>query len=308
MKKILLYSTFLVCGYICNAQTVTDIDGNIYHTVAIGSQTWMVENLKTTKYNDGTSIPNVTDSTAWKALSTPGVCTYNNTSNADTINTYGRLYNWYTVNTGKLCPAGWHVPTDAEWTTLTDYLGGESVAGGKLKEIGTTHWQSPNTGATNETGFTALPGGYRFDFNVSFDRIGIYGYWWSSTEVVPNADIVVSAWYRFMYYYISNVFRGNYGKSNGSSVRCLRDTASSISVTDMATKEVIIYPNPTNGILYFSNDNKTILVTIYDFQGKLLLSKMLDNNTIDISGFQNGIYLLKTIDLDKVTINKVIKK
>jgi uncharacterized protein (TIGR02145 family) len=115
------------------------------------------------------------------------------------------------------CPDGWHLPSDAEWTELTDYLGGESVAGGKLKETGTTHWASPNTGATNETGFTALPGGYRFNFGA-FSNIGIYGFWWSATE--SNAT---HAWYRDMFYGYCNVSRIDYNKEVGFSVRCLRD-------------------------------------------------------------------------------------
>ena len=136
--------------------TATDIDGNVYHTVTIGTQIWMVENLKTTRYNDGSPIPFVTDSSSWSNLTTPGYCWYNNdTTNK---NTYGALYNWFAVNTGKLAPTGWHVPTDDEWTTLTTYLGGESIAGGKLKETGTTHWRTPNAGATNEIGFTASSG------------------------------------------------------------------------------------------------------------------------------------------------------
>jgi uncharacterized protein (TIGR02145 family) len=196
--------------------TITDIDGNVYHTVTIGTQVWMVENLKTTKYNDGTAIPLVTDSTAWNNLSTPGYCWYNNDS-ATYKTTYGALYNWFAVNTGKLCPTGWHVPTDDEWTTLITYLGGENAAGGKLKETGTTHWQSHNTGATKETGFTALPGGYRYDI-VSFSYIGKYGYWWSSTESESY-----SAWYRNISYGNSGVGRYNYGKENGFSVRCLRN-------------------------------------------------------------------------------------
>ncbi|MCB9001260.1 MAG: fibrobacter succinogenes major paralogous domain-containing protein [Bacteroidales bacterium] len=159
--------------------TVTDIDGNTYITVTIGNQVWMAENLKTTHYNDGTAIPNVTDGNEWAALTTGAYCWYSNaTAYKDT---YGALYNWYAVNTGKLAPTGWHVATDAEWTTLTTYLGGESVAGGKLKETDTTHWASPNTGATNETGFTALPGGYR-GRGGAFGGIGGYGYWWSATE------------------------------------------------------------------------------------------------------------------------------
>ncbi|MDD4385147.1 MAG: fibrobacter succinogenes major paralogous domain-containing protein [Bacteroidales bacterium] len=196
---------------------VKDADGNVYKTVVIGTQTWMVENLRTTKYNDGTAIPLVTDNSAWKDLTSAAYSNYKNTANNDTIATFGRLYNWYAVNTGNLCPTGWHVPTDAEWTTLTTDLGGESEAGGKLKEIGTTHWQNPNKGATNETGFTALPSGLR-DGNGAFDNVGYYGYWWSATETDAT-----KAWYRLIYYNYSNVYRGNGNKELGFSVRCIAD-------------------------------------------------------------------------------------
>ena len=122
---------------------VQDIDGNNYLTVTIGTQIWMAENLRTTKYNDGTAIPLVTDNTTWANLTTPAYCWYNNDAKTNG-STYGALYNWYSVNTKKLCPTGWHVPNDTEWTTLTTYLGGTAVAGGKLKETGTAHWYSPN--------------------------------------------------------------------------------------------------------------------------------------------------------------------
>jgi uncharacterized protein (TIGR02145 family) len=212
--------SFKTCG------TVTDIDGNVYNTVTIGTQVWMKENLKTTKYNDGTAISNITVNATWTALTTGAYCDYSNTPANST--TYGRLYNWYAVdnnaatrvasNGGKnVCPNGWHVPTDAEWTTLTTYLGGESVAGGKLKETGTTHWESPNEGATNETGFTALPGGNRNN-NGAFNEIGTNGFWWSSTE-----SAAATAWYRAIYYNFSSVFRFSYYKLYGFSVRCLRD-------------------------------------------------------------------------------------
>lgn len=138
--------------------TVTDVDGNVYQTIGIGSQFWIAENLKTTKYNDGTSIPLVTDNRDWSLLFTPAYCWYNN----DEINnkiTYGALYNWYTLNTGKLCPSGWHVPNNTEWAVLASYLGGPEVAGGKMKVPGTDYWNSPNTGATNSSGFSAFPGG-----------------------------------------------------------------------------------------------------------------------------------------------------
>lgn len=207
-------------------KTVTDIDGNVYHTVTIGTQVWMVENLKTTKYRDGTSIPNVTDNTEWINLTTGAYCDYNNTpSNSST---YGRLYNWYAAtNARNIAPTGWHVPTHADWSTLTTYLGGESVAGGKLKEIGTTHWQSPNTGATNEAGFTALPGGYRHgnkEFGGfvgdggGFYEIGLLGLWWSATEIGAT-----DAWYRVMFYDGSNVGKDDFVKEVGFSVRCVRD-------------------------------------------------------------------------------------
>ena len=200
-----------------NYGTMTDQDGNVYKTVTIGTQTWMAENLRTTKYNDGTAIPLVTNNTTWVNLTTAAYCNYKNTSNTDTIATYGRLYNWYTVNTGKLAPTGWHVPTDAEWATLTTYLGGESVAGGKLKEPGTTHWRSPNTVATNETGFTALPGGYRKNTGY-FILIGTGGYWWSATE-----NYASDVWGRAMNYIYSEVYSDDASKKLGFSVRCVRD-------------------------------------------------------------------------------------
>ncbi len=138
--------------------TLLDIEGNEYKTIQIGNQTWMAENLRTTKYNDGSSIPVVNDNISWLNLTTAAYCWYDNDISRKDI--YGALYNWHTVTSGNLCPAGWHVPKNEEWTVLTAYLGGESVAGGKLKETGTAHW-NPNSDATNESGFTALPGGMR---------------------------------------------------------------------------------------------------------------------------------------------------
>jgi len=198
------------------ALTVTDIDGNVYQTATIGPQIWTVGNLKTTRYNDGTPIPLVTDSSVWSNLTTPGYCWYNNdTANK---NIYGAIYNWYTVNTGILAPAGWHVPSDSEWTILTTYLGGESIAGGKLKETGTTHWRTPNSGATNETGFIALPGGHR-DVNGSFPAMGDDGFWWSATEYSSTGK----SWYRNMNYNYAGVVRVSNNKTNGHSVRIVKN-------------------------------------------------------------------------------------
>ncbi|MDX9696942.1 MAG: fibrobacter succinogenes major paralogous domain-containing protein [Bacteroidales bacterium] len=192
---------------------VTDIDGNVYKTVVIGSQEWMAENLKTTKYNDGTPISLITDNTAWPTTS-GAYCWYNNDIGNKT--TYGALYNWYAVvDSRKLCPVGWHVPTDTEWSTLTTYLGGESVAGGKMKAI--TLWASPNMGADNSSGFTALPGGSR-SYDGYFDNVGYYGGWWSSTE-----GSTYYAFYRGLNYGSSSVDRGYDYRRYGFSVRCLRD-------------------------------------------------------------------------------------
>ena len=194
---------------------ITDVDGNTYGTVTIGTQTWISSNLKTTHYNDGTAIPNVTDNTTWAGLATGAYCWYNNDS-ITYKSTYGALYNWYAVST-KLCPTGWHVPKDGEWTTLTDYLGGLTIAGGKLIETGTTHWVTPNTGATNSSGFTALPGGYR-SRSGTFSDFGSKGYWWSTEEFfsgVPIGRELVNSFpnaYNYLGY-----------EGDGVSVRCLRN-------------------------------------------------------------------------------------
>lgn len=203
--------------------TMTDQDGNVYKTVTIGAQTWMAENLRTTKYRDGTAIPNVTDNTAWTDLTTGAYCNYNNTTSADTIATYGRLYNWYAAtNSRNIAPTGWHVPTEAEWRTLIYYLGGFSVAGGKMKETGTAHWLSPNTGATNESGFTALPSGIRGDWRTTpigkFVNIGYYTFYWSSTPIDSNFYLLPSLLYNEV-----TVSQGGFDNTCGFSVRLVKD-------------------------------------------------------------------------------------
>jgi uncharacterized protein (TIGR02145 family) len=198
-----------------HSNNVKDIEGNIYKTVTIGAQVWMTSNIKTTKYNDGTAIPLVTDNTAWSNLKTPAYCWYNNDATTNK-STYGALYNWYSVSSTKLCPTGWHVPSYADWTTLITYLGGVNVTGGKLKEAGTSHWLSPNTGATNETFFTYLPGGVRYSFG-DFTQIGDNGYLWSSDDSTQGPSYTATnSWNSVLY-------RGNVNKKTGFSVRCLKD-------------------------------------------------------------------------------------
>jgi uncharacterized protein (TIGR02145 family) len=197
--------------------TVTDIDGNIYQAVKIGTQWWMAENIKVTHYRNGDAIPNVTDSTEWNNLVTGAYCNYDNDTN--NAATYGHLYNWYAVNDSRnIAPEGWHVPSDAEWQTLIDYLGGDEVGGGKMKETGTTHWSSPNTGATNESGFSALPGGYRGYYGSTYNCIGTNAYFWSSSE--SNS---YDAWYRHLYGSYLAIAHKNTYKECGLSIRCVRD-------------------------------------------------------------------------------------
>jgi len=200
--------------------TLTDQDGNVYKTITIGSQTWMAENLRTRIYRNGGPIPEVTDSLVWAYLSTGGYCNYNYTSNIDTIATYGRLYNWYAVNDDRnIAPEGWHVATNEEWMTLVNYLQGDTIAGGMLKEAGTTHWNNPNIGATNESGFTALPGGYKYAKWV-FAEIGMYGYWWTASE---GNEIDEFAWHVHLCSCYILVGGCECPKNFGYSVRCVKD-------------------------------------------------------------------------------------
>jgi uncharacterized protein (TIGR02145 family) len=191
-----------------------DIDSNQYHVVRIGNQSWFKENLRTSRLNDSTIIPLITSGSVWTNLTSSGYCWYNNDS-ANYEIPYGKLYNWYSVNTSKLCPIGWRVPTYSDWITLITFLGGSGNAGGKLKEVGFSHWLSPNTGATNEFGFTALPGGSRYN-NGTFHSI-TDGWWWSSTD---NNNY---PWIIQMSYHLSDGMMGNLFKNNGNSVRCMRD-------------------------------------------------------------------------------------
>ena len=199
-----------------NFAACTDADNNNYSIVQIGTQTWMAENLKVTHYHNGDAIPNITDSTVWGGLTDGAYCWYKN-DEASYKNIYGALYNWYSVNDSRnLCPTGWHLPSDAEWTALTDFLGGESIAGGEMKETGTAHWILPNT-ATNSSGFTALPGGDRH-YQGFFGCLTTYAFFWSSTEYSPT-----DAWYRELDYSYEGVAIYYGHKTFGFSARCVHD-------------------------------------------------------------------------------------
>ena len=222
---------FSPCG-----TTISDIDGNSYNTVLIGAQCWTKENLRVRRYNNGTSVlfdanggPDGS-STTWQNLTIGAHTIYANDSTANPSNRtkYGYLYNWYaakgiyttgdiqSTDTLNICPSGWHVPTDAEWTTLTTELDGESVAGGKMKSVGTAYWSSQSAGTDNSSGFSALPGGYRYSDGSFYDISG-GAFFWSATEYDDGA------WYRHLYSNGGNVYRDYGYESVGASVRCLRD-------------------------------------------------------------------------------------
>jgi uncharacterized protein (TIGR02145 family) len=200
--------------------TVTDYDGNVYQTVQINGRCWMMENLEVTHYRNGDSIPVVADRNTWAGLTSGACCSYDN--DEGNVATYGRLYNGYAVlDSRNIAPAGWHVPTDAEWQILVLSLGGDAVAGGAMKEAGTAHWVTPNTGATNESGFTALPGGYREDNAIYFPGLGYEAYFWSTTEHQNPYGTYV--WNQSLSNYGASAYRSSAPKGLGFSVRCVRD-------------------------------------------------------------------------------------
>jgi uncharacterized protein (TIGR02145 family) len=204
---------------------VRDIDGNVYKTLTIGKQVWMAENLETTRFSDGISIPWVKDNMEWQQSTGPAYTWYAN--DPAMKDAYGALYNWHTISSGRLCPAGWHVPSNKEWSELTDFLGGTNMPGtpiqmdGELKSTRTEpqdhpRWDKPNNGATNITGFTAHPAGSR-NFAGFFLGLGQFGFWWTSTSQYGQS------WYRGMRYDNSDVFRATGNLNNGYSVRCVKD-------------------------------------------------------------------------------------
>ena len=196
--------------------TTTDIDGNVYHVVTIGTQDWIVENLKVTHYRNGDPIPHLTEKNDWVTTSDGAYCYFNNDTFLGQI--YGNYYNWAAINDPRnIAPEGFHVPTFDEWMILVNYLGGQMEAGGKLRETGITHWSNTNVGATNETGFSALPAGRR-DGNGDFDNMFGYCYFWTSTE-----ESAPYSWFYGLSSASTIILYAPINKENGYSVRCVRD-------------------------------------------------------------------------------------
>jgi len=283
--------------------TVTDFDGNVYNTIKIGNQLWMAENLKVTHYRNGDPIPNVNDNTAWRTTTNGAFCFIDNDINKS--NVYGNLYNWYAVADNRnIAPNGWHVPSDSEWETLINYLGGSSSAGAKLKESGMSHWVSPIVDATNVSGFTALPSGSRDNFGF-FSSSGSAALFWSSTEYGNTA------WYRVLYNMTNTVNRLNYIKSLGHSVRCVSDYLTTDIRYGTKNSFFNIFPNPTSDELYIeikSNETK-MKIEIYNIFGQIIFTNYFFNKSmVSLKNFSNGIYLIKVGNEVSFETVKVLKK
>ena len=270
--------------------TVTDIDGNVYNTVQIGDQWWMAENLKVTHYRNGDPIPNVTDATEWINLKSGACCNYEN--NEANVAIYGRLYNWYAVNEDRnIAPEGWHTPSHEEWQKLVDYLGGDAIAGGKMKTTGTIEegtglWHSPNAGASNESGFSALPGQYRSRSTGAFTPLGFGAFFWSSTAGVDSMAL---------YHYFSSSGSGAYftmtNYPTGFSVRCIKDDdeigIESNGETPESFRLYQNYPNPFNSatiISYNIPSDCVVKLTVHNIKGETIATLV---NGIKTAGFHS---------------------
>jgi uncharacterized protein (TIGR02145 family) len=317
-KTLLLFALFALLTIKTPAQTATDIDGNIYHTVTIGTQVWMVENLKVTHYRNGDPITNITNDNQWFNLTTPAYCDYEN-SPANSI-IYGRIYNYFAVEDGrKIAPAGWHVPTDAEWTTLTDYLinngfgyygSGPTIAKSMAAKSGwTTSAQAGTVGndqaSNNSSGFSALPGGGRFT-SGGFFNVGSETYWWSSTLNDPLAGLS-----RSIYSAGSACGRGFYDKVRGLSVRCISDLGVPTNVNKNEIENGFrIYPNPAKEKIFVTISEKgAVNIIIFNLDGVSVLRKELStgSNEIDISSLSKGNYMVKVSGVGWTVHRKLIK-
>ncbi len=272
-----------------------DYDGNTYEVVKIGEQHWMQENLKSLHYADGSPISN--------ALS------YNNDDSLADI--YGRLYDWdaamnYSVveQAQGVCPNGWHIPSDDEWSQLADYLGGSSVAGGKMKQVGLEHWKAPNTAATNESGFNALASGEYDD--THFQLLNEYFVAWSSTQ--SNANF---AKYRYLSYDDGAMHPYSYYKSFLYSVRCVKDQ--SLGIDKTTSLGLKVYPNPVDYLMYLDQEKDDKIeksVQVFNQQGKEMMHFMWSGkqHAEDMGVLEPGIYLLKIVNKGEVKYKKILKR
>jgi uncharacterized protein (TIGR02145 family) len=320
MKKLLfLFALFTPLSMGMQAQIITDFDGNVYHPVTIGTQVWMVENLKVTHYRNGDPVTNVTVDQEWFTLTVPAYCDYENNTGNGAL--YGRLYNFFAAaDSRNIAPEGWHVPTDAEWTILTDYLtlngygfegSGPDIAKSMASQSGWNTFSGAGTtgndpSSNNSSGFSALPGGGRFTSGGFFD-IGNSGYWWSSTAADPT-----SGWSRGINYNGSACGRGYYGNVRGLSVRCISDTGVPTNQTEYENDlDIKIFPNPSSEKIFVTfSDAEDIDVTICALTGTVLLRKKLSNgsNEIAIGSLTKGIYVIRLSNSHQTVQKMLIKE
>lgn len=270
------------------SQTVNDVDGNTYNTISIGNQVWLTENLKTTKFNNQDPIPLVTDNALWSTQTEAAYCYYQ--QDTQIADEYGFLYNWHVVNDIRnVCPSGYHVPTISEWETLINFLGGSSVAGGKLKEIGLVHWLDPNTGATNSSGFTLLPSGWRAHNNGAYENLTYMAYQWSSTSVdALNASVMLVG------FDSESCLTSDSHKLTGLPIRCVQEQTSSVN-EDQTQLPVFVYPIPANDHLkIYCEKNTYHTVKLMDINGKVILCGVFENGEFSFnpSNIPNGSYLI----------------
>ena len=303
--KILLFACLAFLTLKNQAQTVTDIDGNVYNTVTIGTQVWMKENLKVKHYRNGDNVQYAPDSTKWPNLTIGAWCYYNSDSTFQS--TYGLLYNWWAVNdSNKIAPLGWHIPSVYEWQTLLTFLGGNGIAGGKMKEAGTIHWLNPNAGATNESGFTALPAGMRYYANGQYMDLGHATMIWSSTT-----DYLKAAYNCYLGNTFSEATIAYVWLETGLPVRCVKDTTAVLINENDIENHPQIFPNPATSLLTINcPGSENLIVSVFDVFGKLVLQKNLDGgkNEIDISSLMNGLYLIQVSGSDWTVQKKIIKE
>ena len=300
MKKYcLILLVVLLTSKLIAQNTLTDIDGNIYNTVVIGNQVWMKENLKTTHYRNGTSIPTGLSNAAWQSTSNGAFAVYNDSASLGSI--YGNLYNWYAVaDPAGLCPAEWHVPTNKDWNRLVlfydanadttcAYCPQSTFTGALMKEAGLTNWYAPNTAASNISGFKALPGGSK-GYNGVYDFKGQFADFWSLNPYSPTEAYLRGVGYNYADYY-SLFFSKNYG----FSVRCVFDQSASTWTgleSNQGNLVTELYPNPTSGILHIETSKAIKKIEVFDVLGQLVLSYG-NEKQIDLSKLNSGLYLIR---------------
>ncbi|MEZ4804721.1 MAG: FISUMP domain-containing protein [Bacteroidia bacterium] len=306
MKRLVLFTLIhTLLAQISIAQTVSDFDGNVYSTIQIGNQTWMKENLKTTHFNNGVPIPSTTSNVLVDSTSLFQWAYNNDTSN---IPIYGRLYTWFAVvNAQNVCPSGWHVPDNSEWVELSNFLGGDTVAGGKMKETGQTHWALTDSSVDNSSQFTGLPAGFRGNPS-GFSQLTTLGAFWSTT---PFGSSSFQRGFRYELKAGNSQFTENIAVANcGFSVRCIKNATTKLDDVEMKST-IQVFPNPSSTSLQVSKEKQNVLAYyIYNAEGKLIVHENIFNalEPIPVQTLEKGIYIIRIVFKDYEIERKFIKE